>query len=132
MSNLMQLSVLEQAKLVKSREISPIELVEESIQKIEQINPKINAVVTPMFGFAREQAKKITKNGDSLGVPILLKDVLAEIKDWPISEGSKFLKGYRSDQTSELVSRYLNLFNYILHQIFSKLLLNHRPIWKPH
>ena len=107
MSSLMQLSVLEQAKLVKSREVSPIELVEESIQQIEQINPKINAVVTPMFDFAREQAKKITKNGDSLGVPILLKDVLAEIKDWPISEGSKFLKGYRSDQTSELVSRYL-------------------------
>ena len=58
MSNLMQLSVLEQAKLVKSREVSPIELVEESIQQIEQINPKINAVVTPMFDFAREQAKK--------------------------------------------------------------------------
>ena len=62
MSNLMQLSVLEQAKLVKNREVSPIELVEDSILQIETINPKINAVVTPMFDFAREQAKKISKN----------------------------------------------------------------------
>ena len=60
MSNLMQLSVLEQAKLVKNREVSPSELVEASIQQIEQINPKINAVVAPLFDFASEQAKKIT------------------------------------------------------------------------
>ena len=107
MSSLMRLSVLEQSKLVKKGEISPLELVEDSIRQIEHINPKINAVVTPMFEFALGQAKKITNDSNSLGVPILLKDVLAEIKGWPISEGSKFLEGYRSDQTSELVNRYL-------------------------
>ena len=103
----MLLSVLEQSKLVRKKEVTPLELVEDSIQQIEKINPKINAVITPMYEFARNQAKRITGNEHSLGVPMLLKDVLAEIKNWPISEGSRFLEGYRSDQTSELANRYL-------------------------
>ena len=71
MSSLMLLSVLEQSKLVRKKEITPLELVEDSIQQIEKINPKINAVITPMYEFARNQAKRIAGNENSLGVPML-------------------------------------------------------------
>ena len=107
MSSLMEKSVMEQAELVRKKEVSALELVEESIKRIEQLNPKINAVVIPMFEFAVDYVKTMGHRGQLHGVPILLKDVLAEFKDWPITEGSKFLEGYQSDRTSELVSRYL-------------------------
>lgn len=107
MSSLMEKSVIEQSELVQTRKVSALDLVEEAINQIERMNPQINAVVIPMFESALENAKKINTNSPFSGVPILLKDVLAEYKDWPLTEGSRFLEGYRSDRTSELVSRYL-------------------------
>ena len=107
MSSLMTKSVVEQSELIRNKEVSALDLVHDSIKQIEQKNPTINAVVLPMFEFAIDLAKKMRHDNNLLGVPILLKDVLAEIKGWPIREGSRFLEGYRSDRTSELVSRYL-------------------------
>ena len=107
MASLMEKSVMEQAELVRKKEVSALDLVEASIKQIEQLNPKINAVVIPMFEFAIDYIKKAERGARFHGVPILLKDVLAEFKGWPITEGSRFLEGYHSDRTSELVSRYL-------------------------
>ena len=54
MNDVLRLSMIDQAKLIKEGEISPTELLDESIQQIEKVNPKINAVVLPMFDLARE------------------------------------------------------------------------------
>jgi amidase len=45
-----------QADLVRRKETQPRELVDAAIERIERINPAINAVVTPMFDQAREIA----------------------------------------------------------------------------
>jgi Asp-tRNA(Asn)/Glu-tRNA(Gln) amidotransferase A subunit family amidase len=37
------------AELVRKREVSPLELVDAAIARIERVNPQLNAVVTPMF-----------------------------------------------------------------------------------
>lgn len=52
------------ADLVRRSEVSPVELVEETIRRIEQLNPHINAVVYKMYETAREAAK-----GDVGSVP---------------------------------------------------------------
>jgi amidase len=52
MSKLKELAFMDalaQADLVKQKEIKPIELVESTIERIERLNPQLNAVVTPMY-----------------------------------------------------------------------------------
>ena len=47
---------LRQAELVRAREVSPIELVDAAIARIEKVNPQLNAVIIPLFEQARAQA----------------------------------------------------------------------------
>ena len=44
------------AQLVRDRRVSPAELVDAAIERIERGNPALNAVVTPMFEIARRTA----------------------------------------------------------------------------
>jgi amidase len=106
MTDLMRLDALAQAERVRSGEVSPLELVDAAIAKIEALNPRLNAVVTPMFETAREVAKGPLPDGPLKGVPFLLKDLLAEYAGAPMTEGSRFLKDYISPHDSELVARY--------------------------
>ncbi len=102
----MRLDAIAQAALVRSGEVQPIELVEAAIAKIERLNPKLNAVVTPMFETARDVARGPLPDGPLSGVPLLLKDLLAEYAGAPMAEGSRYLKDYVSPHDSELVARY--------------------------
>lgn len=96
-----------QAELVRRKEVKPIELMEAAIERIERLNPEINAVVTPMYDLARTAAAGALPDGPFAGVPFLLKDLLAEYAGVPLTEGSTFLAGhYVPDNDSELVARY--------------------------
>ena len=102
---LASLDAIGQAELARSKEVKPIELVEAAIERIERLNPKLNAVVTPMFDLACETAKGKKLNGPFAGVPFLLKDLLAEYAGVRLTEGSKFLRDFVPDEDTELVSR---------------------------
>ncbi len=107
MDDLAFLDATAQAELVRRREVSPLELVEAAIARIERLNPTLNAVITPLYEEARAAARGPLPDGSFTGVPFLLKDLLAAGAGAPLSEGSAFLKGrYRSPQDSELVARY--------------------------
>lgn len=102
------------AKMVREREIKPSELVEMAIERIERINPQINAVIHKMYYEARKTAedwdKKIS-TGNKIdapfnGVPFLLKDICAQYKGAPYNVGSRLLKAYVSPQDTELVIRH--------------------------
>ena len=54
---ILHLDATAQAELIRRKEIAPIELVNAVIDGIEQVNPALNAVVTPMYDMAREEAK---------------------------------------------------------------------------
>lgn len=64
-----------QAALVRSGEVSPQELVEAAIARIEALNPRLDAVIRTRFGQAREEAAGTLPDGPFRGVPILLKDL---------------------------------------------------------
>ncbi len=66
-----------QAQLVRRKEVQAVELVEAAIERIERLNPTLNAVVTPMYDEARAAAKELVPGGPFSGVPFLLKDLLA-------------------------------------------------------
>jgi amidase len=94
-----------QADLVRRGEVKPIELVDAAIQRIQAVNPKLNAVVTPMFEEARAIAQGELPRGPFTGVPFLLKDLLASYKGVRMTFGSAFSGGFVPDHDSELVSR---------------------------
>ncbi len=94
-----------QAELVQKKEVKPIELLEAAIERIERLNPELNAVVTPMYDLAREAATGEIPAGPLSGVPFLIKDLIAEYAGVRYTEGSAFLKDFVPDRDSELVVR---------------------------
>ena len=66
------------AELIRRKEVTPLELVEEVIDRIERVNPTLNGVTIKMYDHARELAQGDIGNGPLAGVPFLLKDFLAE------------------------------------------------------
>jgi amidase len=100
------LDAVAQAELVRQKEVKPIELVEAAIARIEQLNPALNAVVTPMYELARTAAVQKLPAGPFGGVPFLLKDLLASFAGVRMTLGSKLLQGFVPDHDSELVARY--------------------------
>ncbi len=94
------------AELIKNKEISPAELCEEAITRIEKVNPQLNAVVTPMFDIARNFIAESIPEGPFSGVPFLLKDLLEVFAGVPETRGSKAYRNNISDHDSEIVKRY--------------------------
>jgi len=108
MAKLDELALLDataQAELVRRREVKPIELVDAAIERIERINPAINAVVTPMFEQARTLAMSELPDGPFTGVPFLLKDLIASYAGVRMASGAMILRDFVPDYDSELVTR---------------------------
>ena len=93
------------AELVRQGQITPLELCEEAIKRIEGINPKINAVVTPMYEQGRRAASGSLPGGPFAGVPLLIKDLGYAYAGVPMTYGCKALKDYIPDHDDEIVSR---------------------------
>ena len=93
------------AELVRRRQISPRELIDEAIARIERLNPLINAVIHPMFERARREADGLP-DGPFRGVPMLIKDLVALVAGEPMRAGSRFLHDFVPDHDTELVARY--------------------------
>src|SRR5918992_3874601 len=94
-----------QADLVRAGEVSPRELVEASIERIEALNGDLNAVIHPLFeeALATEPA-----DGPFRGVPLVIKDLVCAVADTPHHEGMRALRdrGFRADADSWLASRF--------------------------
>jgi Asp-tRNA(Asn)/Glu-tRNA(Gln) amidotransferase A subunit family amidase len=83
------------AGLIRSGELTATEAVEACIARIEQVNPRLNAVVTPTFERAREEAReadrRIAESGNDDLPPLF--GVPATIKDCYPVEGVRFTAG---------------------------------------
>lgn len=99
------LDATSQAELVRKGELTPIELVDAAIERIERLNPKLNAVVTPLFDQARDLAKGSLPQGPFTGVPFLLKDLLAALAGVRLTMGSRLMMNFSPPEDSELVRR---------------------------
>jgi amidase len=93
------------AGLVRSGQLTAAESVEAAIERIQAVDPALNAVVTRAFAQARRAALDVRREAPLAGVPFLLKDLVAEMAGVPFSEGSRFVAGLVSHRDSELVRR---------------------------
>ncbi len=94
------------SELVRKKEVSAEELLEEAISRIEQINPRINAVICRMYDLARNTIRDSLPEGPFTGVPFLIKDLLTSYAGVPLTMGSKAYKNYIPIRDSELMKRY--------------------------
>ena len=104
-NELTSLDATAQAELVRRGEVQATELVEAAIERIERLNPTLNAVVTPMFEAALERAAGNLPEGPFTGVPFVLKDLTAEHAGVRYTEGTTFLADNVSTHDQELVLR---------------------------
>src|SRR6266545_4551904 len=98
-----------QAELVRTGQLSPVELIDSAINRIEKLNPQLNAVIHPRFDQARDaDASAALPDGPFRGVPTLFKDLMCAIQGEPYHEGMRFLKDndYRPHYTDNLVRRF--------------------------
>ncbi len=98
-----------QAELVRSGEATPLELVDAAIERVERVNPQLNAVIHPLFESARERASGPLPDGPFRGVPVLFKDLGCAVEGDPYHEGLGIAKrlGFRATHTDDLARRYL-------------------------
>ena len=106
MMDLTELDATAQAELVRRRDASALELVDAAIARVERVNPRLNAVITPMFELAREAARGPLPDGPFTGVPFLLKDLGPAYAGVRMCEGTAFLRDYVPADDSELTLRY--------------------------
>ncbi len=80
-----------QAELVRKREVSPLELVDAAIRRIETLNPALNAVIIPLYEKARAAARDSRlPDGPFRGVPFVVKDMICHTAGDPFYEGMRF------------------------------------------
>jgi amidase len=96
------------AEQVHSGEVSPRELAEAAIGRIEELNPRLNAVIHPLFEKGLAAADGDLPDGPFRGVPMLLKDLACHSAGDPMHEGMRFLKqiGWTEDEDTWLARRF--------------------------
>jgi amidase len=100
---LASLDATSQAELVRSGQLSALELVDAAIARLERHNPAINAVIHPCLERARKRARSLQRQSSYSalasfgGVPMVMKDVGGSEAGEPYHAGMKLLKeaGYR-------------------------------------
>ena len=107
---LLELSLSEVARLVSRKEVSPVELVDAALQRIEALDPTLHAFIT-VYEQAREVAKAaeiMMAAGHDLGplhgVPLALKDNIA-LKGLRTTAGSKILADWVPDADATVAAR---------------------------
>lgn len=102
------------AKLIRTKEISSVEVMQAHLDRIAEINPKINGIVTLIGEQALQAAAvadKAVSNGDKLGplhgVPFSIKDAI-DTAGIPTKRGSKIFENFIPEKDATVVTRMKN------------------------
>src|SRR5262249_60173027 len=85
-----QYDALGLAELVRRRQVSPGELLDAAIARVEARNPAINAVTMPLYDYGRAAIAAGLPDGPFTGVPFLMKDLTASIAGVRMTRSSSF------------------------------------------
>ena len=78
------------ADLVRRRQVTPTELLEAAIERVQARNGAVNAVTMPLYDYARAAIAAGLPDGPFTGVPFLMKDLTAAIAGVPMTRSSQF------------------------------------------
>jgi amidase len=104
------LTAVEARRLIGRKRLSPVELLESCIARIEMVNPTINAVVATCYDRARDEARTATEvllRGDDLpplhGLPLGVKD-LSNTEGLRTTYGSPIYADFVPDKDERIVA----------------------------
>jgi Asp-tRNA(Asn)/Glu-tRNA(Gln) amidotransferase A subunit family amidase len=104
-------SIAEISESVRKKELSPVEIVAAHLDRIEALQPKLNAFVHVGAEEACAQAHRaedVARQGDALGplfgVPVTLKSCI-DVAGWPCPAGSLLRKEYVAQTDAVLAAR---------------------------
>jgi aspartyl-tRNA(Asn)/glutamyl-tRNA(Gln) amidotransferase subunit A len=108
-NQLVRLTLVDAARLIREKRLSPITLVEGYLARIERLNPTLNAFLTVMgdeaLGEAR-QADEAIRRGDNWGplqgVPVAVKDLI-DVAGSPTTAGSDFLREHTAREDADVI-----------------------------
>ncbi|HEU4443969.1 MAG TPA: amidase [Nitrososphaeraceae archaeon] len=109
--NIVNLTIRDLSTAISSGDISPLDLVEATLERISSLNPELNAFITVLEKSARQDAKSaelLIKQGKYKGplhgIPVCLKDLIY-MKGVRSTSGSKILSDFVPDYDSTVVKR---------------------------
>ena len=95
------------AELVRNKQVTPGELLDEAIARTARVDPQINAVVVKHYDYAQRQIDNGLPDGPFTGVPFLLKD-LDILEGTRTTSGASLFKDNVADHTGTLARRFLD------------------------
>lgn len=101
------------AELIRTGEVSPVEIMKAHLGRIEAVNPKLNAIVTVAEDAlaAARRAEAAVQRGDELGplhgVPFTVKDSI-DTANVPTQRGTPIFKGRTPATDATAVGRFKN------------------------
>jgi aspartyl-tRNA(Asn)/glutamyl-tRNA(Gln) amidotransferase subunit A len=105
------LTIASAGRLMRNRRLSPVELTEATLARIERLQPRLNAFITVTADLARQQARQAEAEiqaghwrGPLHGVPVSLKDLYCT-KGIPTTAGSIILKDHVPDFDAPATAR---------------------------
>jgi amidase len=101
-----RLDALAMADLVRRREVSPTDLLDTALARVDRLNPRLNAVVHRLEAYARNAIAAGLPEGAFTGVPLLVKDLDGEVGGTPFQAGSRSLIGHVSPADTENARRW--------------------------
>lgn len=99
------LDALALARRVRDKSLSPEELLDAAIERVEARNRRLNAVVHTMYDRAKARVSKLP-DGPLRGVPFLVKDLKLQIAGTPTTNSTKLSMNKIAEGTSVLAARY--------------------------
>jgi amidase len=99
-----------QIEMIASRQMTPKELVEEAISRIERDDRNLESVAILLFNEALRLVEQVDVRSVASGIPFLLKDYVTSIAGFPHYMGNRALRDmdFRSPDTSVLAQRLLD------------------------
>lgn len=108
------LSALDLAAAIPAKRLSPVEVVDAYLARIDRIDPELNAVTWRRDDVVRAEARAAEQalmrgeaSGPFFGVPLPVKD-LTFVTGWPITFGSKAGLNHVAGFTSTVIQRYID------------------------
>ncbi len=99
---------------IQRREVSPVEVVDAYLRRIEALNPRLSAYLTLTADSAREEARRAEAEiaagrwrGPLHGIPYGVKDII-ETKGVRTTHGSSFFRDFVPDRDAECITRLRN------------------------
>jgi amidase len=85
-----QYDALGLADLVRRKEVTPDELLEAAIGRVEARNPAVNAVIMKLYDYGRKAIADGLPDGTFRGVPFLMKDLTSPVAGVRMTRGSRY------------------------------------------